>query len=258
MGHTVGEVARISGQTVRTLHHYDSIGLLVPAERTASGYRSYGDQDLERLRQILTYRELGFGLDRIAELLDDPATDTRAHLSRQHALVTERITRLRTMAQALERLMEADTMELNLTPEERLELFGDFDVDARAEEARERWGTCDPEASDRSQRNVGDYTKADWQRNRAEAAQIYQALARAMQDGVPADSETATDLAERHRDHITRWFYDCTTETHRGLGRLYADDERFTATVDAHGRGLSTYLREAFAANADRREAAEG
>jgi len=257
MGHTVGEVARISGQTVRTLHHYDSIGLLVPAERTASGYRSYADADLERLRQILTYRELGFGLERIAELLDDPAADTRAHLVRQHALVTDRITRLRAMAQALERLMEADTMELDLTPEERLELFGDFDVDAHTEEARARWGDRNPEAFDRSRRGAGDHTGADWQRIQAEAAEIYLALARAMHDGVPADSGTATDLAERHRDHITRWFYDCATDTHRGLGRLYADDERFTATIDAYGRGLSAYLRDAFAANADRRGADE-
>ncbi|XKK39429.1 MerR family transcriptional regulator [Nocardiopsis sp. ARC36] len=258
MGHTVGEAARISGQTVRTLHHYDTIGLLVPAERTASGYRSYSDRDLERLRQILTYRELGFGLERIAELLDDPAADTRAHLVRQHALVTERIDRLRTMARALERLMEADTMQLDLTPGERLELFGDFDVDARAEEARERWGARNPEAFDRSLRDVGRYTKADWLQSQAEAAEIYRALARAMDDGVPAGSEAAADLAELHRDHITRWFYDCTVEIHRGLGQLYADDERFTATVDAHGQGLSVYLRDAFAANAARREADGG
>lgn len=253
MGHTVGEVARMSGQTVRTLHHYDRIGLLVPAGRTPSGYRSYSDEDLERLRQILTYRELGFGLDRIAVLLDDPAADTRAHLARQHRLVTERIERLRTMARSIERLMEADTMELNLTAAERLELFGDFDVDAHSEEARRRWGGS--KAYARSQRRVGTYTKADWERINAEGEEIYLALARAMADGRAPDSPAAMDLSERHRAYITRWFYDCTTGIHRGLGQLYADDERFTATVDAHAEGLSAYLREAFAANAARQEA---
>jgi DNA-binding transcriptional MerR regulator len=245
----------MSGQTVRTLHHYDQIGLLVPAGRTLSGYRSYSDADVDRLRQILTYRELGFGLDRIAEILDDPGADTRAHLARQHRLVTERIERLRAIARGLETLMEADTMELNLTAEERLELFGDFDVDAHAEEARRRWGGG--EAYDRSQRRVSSYTKADWERINADAAEVYRALTRVLAAGEPADGEAAMDLAERHRAHITRWHYDCTTEIHRGLGRLYADDERFTATIDAHGEGLSAYLRDAFAANADRQEARE-
>uniref|UniRef100_UPI0003808DC6 MerR family transcriptional regulator n=1 Tax=Nocardiopsis halotolerans TaxID=124252 RepID=UPI0003808DC6 len=252
MGHTVGEVARMSGQTIRTLHHYDRIGLLVPAERTRSGYRSYSDEDMERLRQILTYRELGFGLDRIAALLDDPDADTRAHLARQYRLVHERIDRLREIAQALEHLMEADSMDLNLTSAERLELFGDFDVDAHSEEARQRWGGT--EAYAQSQRRVNSYTKADWERINAESEEIYQALARAMTEGRAPDSTAVMDLAERHRAHITHWFYDCPAEMHRGLGRMYVDDERFTATIDAHGQGLSAYLREAFAANAARQQ----
>ncbi|MFD6948487.1 transcriptional regulator [Nocardiopsis sp. TSRI0078] len=250
MGHAVGEVARMSGQTVRTLHHYDRIGLLVPAERTPADHRSYSHQDLERLRQILTYRELGFALGQIATLLDDPTAHTRTHLARQHRLVTERIDRLREVAQALEHLMEAETMNLNLTPAERLELFGDFDVDAHSEEAHRRWGRTDAYAQ--SQGRVNAYTKADWGRVNAESEEIYQALARTMREGTPADNTEAMDLAERHRAHITRWFYDCTPQIHRGLGRMYADDERFTATVDAHAEGLSAYLREAFAANAAR------
>ncbi|MFL1379834.1 MerR family transcriptional regulator [Nocardiopsis protaetiae] len=253
MGRTVGEVARLSGQTVRTLHHYDRIGLLVPAGRTPSGYRSYSDGDLERLRRILTYRELGFGLEEIAGILDDTTADTRAHLLRQHGLVTERIEHLRSLARSLERLLEADTMELNITPEERLELFGDFDVDAHAVEAERRWGG---DAYTRSQRKVAAYTKEDWRRNQAEAAEIYRDLAGAMDRGEPADGEHTMDLAERHRAHITRWFYDCTPRIHRGLGALYVDDERFTATIDADAPGLSRYLREAFAANADRLERA--
>jgi DNA-binding transcriptional MerR regulator len=252
MGRTVGEVARLSGQTVRTLHHYDRIGLLVPAGRTPSGYRSYSDGDLDRLHRILTYRELGFGLEEIAEILDDTAADTRAHLLRQHGLVTERIERLRSLARSLERLLEADTMELDITPEERLELFGDFDVDIHAAEAERRWGGGD--AYTQSRRRVGAYTKEDWKRNQAEAAEIYRDLARAMDRGEPADGEHAMDLAERHRAHITRWFYDCTPQIHRGLGALYVDDERFTATIDADAPGLSRYLREAFAANADHLE----
>lgn len=82
--HPVGEVARLAGVTVRTLHHYDEIGLLRPTGRSAAGYRLYDRADLERLQQILCYRELGFELDKIAAILDDPDTDPVDHLRRQH------------------------------------------------------------------------------------------------------------------------------------------------------------------------------
>ncbi|MFV2196463.1 MerR family transcriptional regulator [Nocardiopsis sp. LOL_012] len=252
MGHTVGEAARLSGQTVRTLHHYDRIGLLTPAGRTPSGYRNYSDADLERLRQIITYRELGFALEEIAALLDDPDADTRTHLARQHRLVTERIDRLRAVARSLEHLMEADTMDLDLTAAQRLELFGGFDVEAHTEQARGRWGRTP--AWDQSRHRTGSHTARDWQRIKDESDRIYRALARAMDEGAPADGPAATDLAQAHRDHITRWFYECTPEIHRGLGRMYVEDPRFTATLDAYGQGLSAYLCAAFAANADRRE----
>ncbi len=250
MGHTVGEAARISGLTVRTLHHYDRIGLLVPAERTPTGYRLYSAADLNRLHRILTYRELGFPLERIGELLDDP--DPRGHLARQHRLVNERIDHLRGVARTLQKMMEAEHMGTNLTPEEQFEVFGDFDVDAHAEEARQRWGDCDTGGFAQAQRRTDSYTKEDWVRINAEAEEIYGALAQAMDDSVPADSDTATELAEQHRAHITRHYYDCSLEIHRSLGQLYVDDARFTASIDTHGEGLSPYLRDVFAANADR------
>lgn len=116
MGHTVGQVAGYAGVTVRTLHHYDEIGLLVPSERTGAGHRRYGDDDLDRLQRILFYRELGFPLDEVATLLDDPEADPRTHLRRQHELLTARIEKLRKMAAAVEHAMEARKMGINLTP----------------------------------------------------------------------------------------------------------------------------------------------
>jgi DNA-binding transcriptional MerR regulator len=252
VGHTVGEIARLTGQTVRTLHHYDRIGLLVPAERSPTGYRLYSRTDLDRLHRILTYRELGFPLERISELLDDP--DPRTHLARQHQLVNERIDHLREVALTLQRMMEAEHMGTSLTPQEQFEVFGDFDVDTHTEEARRRWGGQDGGAFAESRRRTSSYTKEDWQQINTESDGIYRALAEAMNEGLAPDSETVTDLAERHRAHISRHYYDCTPQIHRGLGQMYVDDERFTATIDAYGEGLSPYLREAFAANAARRE----
>src|SRR5690606_37281773 len=100
VSYSVGQVAGFAGVTVRTLHHYDDIGLLVPSERSPAGHRRYSDADLDRLQQILFYRELGFPLEEVAALLDDPDADPRAHLRRQHELLTARIEKLRKMAAA--------------------------------------------------------------------------------------------------------------------------------------------------------------
>jgi DNA-binding transcriptional MerR regulator len=248
--YTVGEVARLSGVTVRTLHHYDEIGLLSPQERSPAGYRRYGPEDLERLRQILTYRELGFTLEDIAAILADPGTDTLAHLRRQHELLTERLKRIQKMIDAVEFMMEAHQMGIQLTPEERFEVFGDFDPDQYAEEAEQRWGNT--EAFRESQRRVASYTKDDWRRLKEESDRVYRRLTEAMASGVPADSPDAMDLAEEHRQHISRWFYECSYEIHRGLAEMYVTDHRFTENIDRYGAGLAAYLREAILANAAR------
>src|SRR5262245_31499382 len=137
---TVGAVARLAGVSVRTLHHYDEIGLLTPSGRSDAGYRRYVDADLDRLQRILFYRELGFGLDDIRTVMTDGRADASVHLRRQHGLLLERIERLRRMAAAVEKALEAETMGIPLTPEERFEVFGDFDPDAHAAEVEERWG----------------------------------------------------------------------------------------------------------------------
>src|SRR5215467_13457228 len=143
MSYTVGQVAGLAGVTVRTLHHYDDIGLLSPGGRSHAGYRRYGEPDLERLQQIMFYRELGFSLDDITAMLDDPHADPGAHLSRQHTLLTSRMARLGQMVEAVEKAMEAHKMGISLTPEERFEVFGDNDPGRYADEAEQRWGDTD-------------------------------------------------------------------------------------------------------------------
>ena len=156
MNYSVSRVAALAGVTVRTLHHYDDIGLLVPGERTSAGYRVYTDAGLERLQQIRFYRELGFGLDEIAVLLD--TADPREHFRRQHRLLLERIKKLTEMATAIEFAMEAQKVGVNLTPEERFEVFGALDPEQYADEAEERWGDTDAYAE--SQRRTSRYSKA--------------------------------------------------------------------------------------------------
>ena len=249
MSYTVGQLAALAHVTVRALHHYDEIGLLTPTERTEAGYRRYSERDVERLQQLLFYRELGFPLDRIAALLDGE-TDAAAHLRTQRRLLTERIARLQAMVAAIDRTMEVSEMELKLKPEERFEVFGEFAPEDHEAEARARWGSSP--AFDESQRRAAKYSKDDWLQLKKEAGDIVEGLAASMHAGASADSRQAMDLAERHRQHISRWFYHCSYEIHCGLGEMYVSDPRFTSHYDAAAPGLAVYVRDAILANAKR------
>ncbi len=116
MSFSIGQVAGLAGVTVRTLRHYDEIGLLSPSDRSGAGYRRYAEPDLGRLQQIMFYRELGFALDEITAMLDDPDADSAEQFRRQHRLLTDRLKRARAMVNAVEKAMEAAKMGISLTP----------------------------------------------------------------------------------------------------------------------------------------------
>ncbi|MFJ9945742.1 MerR family transcriptional regulator [Streptomyces erythrochromogenes] len=121
---TVGRVAELAGVSVRTLHHYDHIGLVRPSARTPAGYRAYAAGDVERLREVLAYRRLGFGLREIAELVGDPSTDAAAHLRRLRGVLLERRERADAMVAAIDRELSARAKGLKVTPEEQLGMLG--------------------------------------------------------------------------------------------------------------------------------------
>jgi MerR family transcriptional regulator, thiopeptide resistance regulator len=249
--YTVGQVAHLAGVTVRTLHHYDEIGLLAPTQRTSGGYRSYAVADLDRLRRILFYRELGFPLDEIAAILADPRADAAEHLRRQRRLLGERIERLTAMAAAIDKELEAQHMGISLTPEEQFEVFGTDKVGGEwADEAERRWGDTEPYRH--SRQRTASYTKQDWVKLKAEADEGLRAFADAQRAGTPADSPAAMDLAEAHREYISRWFYDCDHDMHRGLAHMYTADPRFSKLYEDVSPGLAQYVHDAIVANADR------
>lgn len=185
----------------------------------------------------------------IAAIVDDPRAGDIEHLERQRKLLDERIRRLLAMVAAIDREMEARKMDIDLTPEERLEVFGDFVPEDHAEEARERWG--DTDAYRESRRRVSNYTKEDWLEIRAEHEEISAKLAVLFQSGAAPESEEARAAAEEHRRHISRWFYDCGYEIHLGLTEMYIADERFRANYDSLAEGLSEFIRDAARANAE-------
>ncbi|MBW3579165.1 MAG: MerR family transcriptional regulator [Actinobacteria bacterium] len=252
MGWTVGEVARLAGVTVRTLHHYDDIGLLAPSGRSDAGYRLYDRRDLERLQRILAYRGFDVRLDKIAALLDDPNIDPIDYLRRQHKLLCDRREELTRMITALEKTMEAHKLGIQLEPEELFEVFGKHDPSPYADEVEEHWG--DTDAYRESQHRASSYSKTEWQRMKTEVDDHNRRLVEALQAGHAPDSSHAMDLAEEHREHICRWFYDCPTALHRELGEMYVADSRFTKTYEDLAPGLAQWVRDAWVANSLRQE----
>jgi DNA-binding transcriptional MerR regulator len=247
---TVGRVAELAGVTVRTLHHYDEIGLVSPSGRTAGGYRSYEAEDIERLSRVLTYRRLDFSLEQIAALLDDPEADETGHLLRQRELLLQRGERLAAMVAAIDRELEARKLGMRLTPEEQLEVFGTDKIGGEwADEAEQRWGETD--AYQESQRRTARYTKADWERLKAESDSGLRAFADAMAAGVDPVGVDGMALAEDHRAFLCKWFYECSYDVHRDLAEMYVSDERFTATFEVVAPGLAGFVHDAIVANAE-------
>src|SRR6478735_3169702 len=246
---TVGQVADVFGVTVRTLHHYDEIGLLTPSARSAAGYRLYTDADLTRLQQVVVYRRLELPLEEIAALLDG-GEDAATHLRRQRAAVMTRLDELTGIVAAIDRALEREMSNQPATPEEMKELFGDGFEDEYQQEAQERWGETD--AWKQSAARTKRYTKADWEQVKAEMDAVNAAFVAAMAAGEPATSEAAMDAAEQHRRHIADRFYDLDHGFHRGLADMYVADPRFTKTYEDVAPGLAQYVHDAIHANADR------
>jgi DNA-binding transcriptional MerR regulator len=229
--HTVSAAAELAGVSVRTLHHYDEIGLVRPSSRSPAGYRLYSDEDLRLLHRVVFYRELGLELTEIGDIVNDPGHTDTDHLHRQRELITERITRFTAMLTVIDEELAARRA-------------------AHAEDARQNWGDT-KEFAQRQQRTAR-YTQQDWEKLRAELAEINRGLAEAMLAGVPATDPRAMDLAEQHRMHTDRWFHDCDHNTHRGLAEHYRANERHGMNYDDMVPGLSQYVHDAIVANAER------
>ncbi|MER6003818.1 MerR family transcriptional regulator [Nonomuraea angiospora] len=244
---TVGRAAALVGVSVKTLHHWDTIGLVRPSGRTWAGYRVYSDDDVARIHRVLVYRELGFPLAEIGRVLDDPDVDARDHLRRQRSELVERITRLQKMVSAVDRMLEASKKGIRLTPEQQVEIFGDDWQPAWVEEAEDRWGDTVQWAQ--YAERAAAMTPEDWKGIAATTEALNADLAAAMRAGVVPGSGDADALAERHRALISTYF-DCTHSMQACIGRMYAADPGFAAHFEAVAPGLAAWLRDVIFANA--------
>lgn len=243
-------MARLTGVSIRTLHHYDEIKLLVPRTRTRAGYRLYNDEDLLRLQQILIGRELGLSLEEIRHSLDDPRFDRKKALLAQRGQLKKRAHQAEAMIRAIDAALAVLDGKTKGGDMDMKEIFGGFDPAKYEEEARERWGNTD--AYKESTKRTRRYTADDWKAIQVEQAAIYKDAFTAMQSGKKPSDVEAMDIAERHRLSIDRWYYPCSTDAHRGLAFLYESDSRFAENIDKHGEGLTPFLVAAIRGNAAR------
>lgn len=243
-GYTVSRLAKMAGISVRTLHHYDEIGLLRPFARTAAGYRLYGDQDLLRLQQILFFRELDFALGDIGQILDDPDFDPLAALASHRRLLQERAARtgrlLNTIDRTIAKLTEND-MDERVTDEELYAGFTDEQVQRYEREVSAQY---DPDLVAESNRRVRNMSKAQWQTLQGEGEEINQGLAALMDRD--ADDPEVQALIARHYAMMNK-FYPVSAEIYRGLGQLYVTNDEFRAFYDKVRPGLAGFLQPAMA-----------
>lgn len=244
---TVNEVSRISGVSVRTLHYYDSIGLLLPAAVTEAGYRLYDDKALARLQSILFFRELEFPLKEIKAILDNPDFDQRDALERQIVLLKLKRRRLGELIS----LARANLEQMNGSGERQEEISMDFtafdkaEIERYAEEAKRKWGGTEA---------YREYENKSGNRSDTEKKTLADRLAeRFVKLGeikhLAPDSDEAQTEIEALRSFISENYYDCTPQILGGLGRMYVSDGRFRRNIDAYGgAGTAEFVSRAIEA----------
>jgi len=245
---SVNQLAKISGVSVRTLHHYDSIGLLKPAIRTDSGYRYYGKAELLRLQQIRFYKELDLPLNRIQEILDDGDFDTLKALNGHKEELRLRIERLQTLIQTIDNTI-ANLKTENMNYEEMYKGFSKEQVAAWEAEVKERFGA---EKLDESKRNINAMKKEKLEALKTEGDEISKALTLLIGTD-PADDKVQA-LVLRHYNMIQQ-FYSCPIDLYRKIGELYVADERYKAHYDQYDEHLADLLHRGINVFCDRQMA---
>jgi len=251
------EVASFAGISIRTLHHYDAIGLLKPAHVGDNGYRLYSDEDLTRLQQVLFFKELDFPLQRIREILDNPGFDRKEALHAHRDLLRQKKHRLEQILESVDRSIQSLEGGEAMSKKEMFEPFDMSKIEEHQkryeQEVKEKYGGT--KAYEESQRKTASYKEEDWRRAQSEMEDIYGAIVAAMDNG-PGDEEVQRQVGRFHQ-FITESYYDCTPEIFRGLGDMYVSDERFTANIDKYKEGLASFLRDAMHIYCDRLDASQ-
>ena len=245
MEYTVQKLSQLAGVSTRTLRYYDEIGILKPARINSSGYRIYGQKEVDRLQQILFYRELGVSLETIKDIVTAPAFDELKALKEHRFQLLEKKEQLDMLIGNLDKTIASKGRSITMKDSEKFEGFKKKLVEGNeakyGKEIREKYGD---EAVERSNKKVMNMTQEESDEITRLSNEVMDTLHAAFATGDPA-GELAQKAADLHRQWLSFYWDQYSKEAHAGVAQMYVDDERFTAYYDKERPGVATFLRDA-------------
>lgn len=248
MGYTIAQMSKLSGVTPRTLRHYEDVGLLAPA-RAASTYRHYNAADVDRLQQILFYRELGFSLEEIARILLNPDFDEMSALHTHLRALEAKKLHLDGLITTVLHTIEQREGTREMSDKDKFESFKQDALkkneERYGEEIRSNYGEDTVKASNKKWLNM---SQEEHEAMSTLSAEILDDLKKAVLASVDPASETGIAIGRKHRQWLTFTWPTYSTEAHKGLGQMYTADPRFTKFYDSEVEGCAAFLRDAIVA----------
>lgn len=245
MEYTVQKLGKLAGISTRTLRYYDEIGILKPARINSSGYRIYGQEEVDQLQQILFYRELGLHLDRIKEIMTSPSFNRAQALQEHHAQLLDKKRQLDLLITNVENTIASAEGRKTMSDQEKFEGFKQKLIDDNEQKyGKEIRGKYGEETVNKSNAKLKNMTQEQHDEVTRLADELYETLAEAFKQGDPA-SDLAQQAADLHKRWLTYYWNDYSQDAHAGLAQMYVDDERFTAHYDEKQPGTAKFLRDA-------------
>lgn len=246
MKYTVKRVADLAGVSIRTLHHYDEIGLLNPSFISEAGYRNYSESDLEKLQQILFFKELEFSLSEIKDILASPDFNRKEALISHKCFLIKKRQRLEELIITIDKTINTIDGGKEMSKKEMFNAFDEAQMEKYRKEAKAKW----PKAYAESEKKMANYTKEDYGKIKMEQEEHRNKVAALLEIKQPSDPEVQK-LMEENFNYINEKFYTCTPEIFRNLGQMYVDDDRFRLYYDNVKPGLAAFFRDAMKIYAD-------
>ena len=245
MEYTVQKLGKLAGVSTRTLRYYDEIEILKPARINSSGYRIYGENEVDRLQQILFYRELGVSLDNIKEIVTAPSFNAANALIEHREKLLEKRNQLDTLIANVDKTIAITGGIIKMSDKEKFQGFKKKMIDDNEKkygsEIREKYGK---DTIEKSNAKVMNMTEQQYEEVTKLEKQVMITLAEAFRNGDPA-SVIAQEAADLHKKWLTYYWSEYSKEAHAGIAQMYVDDERFTAYYDKEQPGMAAFLRDA-------------
>ena len=236
----IRDFAKLTGVSIRTLHYYDEIGLLKPSiVDEQNGYRFYDEENLERMQEILFYRELDFPLKSIMSILSSPDYNKKSALKEQKNLLTLKKQRLERLISALDKAMKGEKIGMNIFDNSEFEKKRE----EYAKEAQEKWGNT--AAYKESAEKTKSYSQEKWKDLNSGMDSLMAEFAQCKSNGFAPENAETQALVKKWQDFISANYYNCTKEILSGLGKMYTADERFKENIDKHGEGTAEFMAAA-------------